>query len=180
MNALMGWLSSAAILLASGGCAKDSQEMEMSVDAFHGHFAAQRACKAFVDSLVGPAIVGLTAQRSVADMRSWIQEETTNTFAIVVREVQSASIENPVDPKSESDQLRLASALDDALRDFPGFGSSSCDSDVREYVMESLYLGMGGPESEVAKELRSLGITGEREQRWVMITSLLAGTLQGP
>ena len=44
--------------------------------------------------------------------------------------------------------------------------------------MESIYLGLGGENSLVANYLQERGIDGGWEQRWVLLTWLMAGHLE--
>ena len=168
-------------LLASSmtGCARESQIRELDPEAFSGHFTAQRACKAYIGSLVAPTAEKLSVMRTPEEMRAWLHEhQDEDAFSELVVRVQSETILLGVlDPRRESDQLKVTMRLFDALKERPDFESSSCGSDVREFVMESLYLGVGGEDAPVADELRQRGIEGSWEQRWVLLTSLMAGVV---
>lgn len=168
------------VLLASSmaGCASESQIRELDPHAFSQHFAAQRACKVYVDSLVMPAAEKLSAKRTPEEMRVWLSEHPDNAFSELVTRVQDDTVaQGALDPRRESDQLAVTMRLFEVLRGRPDFEASSCGSDVREFVMESLYLGLGGEDAPVAAELRQRGIEDSWEQRWVLLASLMAGVL---
>jgi len=86
-------------------------------------------------------------------------------------------VQGVLDPQRQSDQLKVAKQLFEVLSERPDFEASSCGSDVREFVMESLYIGIGGEDAPVSNELRQRGIEGGWEQRWVLLTSLMAGVI---
>jgi len=176
----MRYLSLLMLLANSmAGCASESQIRELDPGAFSGHFSAQRTCRAYVDSLVAPAAKKISAKRTPEEMRVWLHEhQDDDALAELVARVQrDTAIHGALDPRRESDQLKVTMRLFEVLRQRPDFEASSCGSDVREFVMESLYLGIGGEDSPVADELRQRGIEGNWEQRWVLLTSLMAGVV---
>ena len=169
------------VLLASSmaGCASENQIREIDPDAFSGHFSAQRTCKVYIDSLVAATAEKLAMKRTSEEMRAWLHDhQDDDAFAKLVARVQRDTVvHGALDPRRESDQLKVAMRLFEVLRERPDFEESSCGSDVREFVMESLYLGIGGEDAPVADELRQRGIEGSWEQRWVLFTSLMAGVV---
>lgn len=168
------------MLLASSmaGCASESQIRELDPDAFSRHFSAQRACMAYIDSLVAPIAEKLSAKRTPEEMRAWLHEHQDNAFSELVARVQRDTVaQGALDPRRQSDQIKVTMRLFEVLRERPDFQASSCGSDVREFVMESLYLGIGGERAPVVNELRQRGIEGSWEQRWVLLTSLMAGVV---
>lgn len=176
----MRYLSLIMLLASSmAGCASEHQVRELDADAFSGHFSAQRACKAYIDSLVAPAAEKLSEKRTPEQMRAWLHEHRDeDAFSELVARVQNDTVAlGALDPRRESDQLKVTMRLSEALRERPDFEASSCGSDVREFVMESLYLGVGGEDAPVADELRQRGIDGSWDQRWVLLTSLMAGVV---
>lgn len=83
-----------------------------------------------------------------------------------------------LDPRLESSQLKVVSHLSEVMRECLNFDKSECGPSVHEAVMESIYLGLGGENSLVANYLQERGIDGGWEQRWVLLTWLMAGHLE--
>lgn len=160
------------------GCASEPHEKNLDSRAFTQHFDAQRSCRAYIDLLVMPAAQSLSVKRTPEEMRIWLNEHSEISFSDIAAQVQDATKgQGELDPKRESDQVKVAKQLYEVLRRRPDFQFSSCGSDVRDFVMESLYFGLGGEDSPVAFELRRRGIEDGWEQRWVLLVSLMAGAL---
>lgn len=141
------------------GCVSEPPTRELDAEAFSGHFAAQRTCKAYIDSLVVPAARKLSTERSPEEIRTWLRDHRGGAFSELVEQVQRKTAAlGTLDPRRESDQIKVAGQLFDVLSERPDFPASSCGTDVREFVMESLYLGLGGEDAPVATELRRRGI----------------------
>jgi hypothetical protein len=160
------------------GCAAEQRDEELNADAFNAHFADQRACGIYIDHLVRPLTKALAAEATVEGMRSLLQENASDRFAALVARVQGrAAKDGPLDPRREADQLKVTGYLFDELSKLPDFEQSRCSTDVREAVMEALYLGIGGQDARVIEQLLRAGAKGNWEQRWVLLTALMAGTL---
>jgi hypothetical protein len=170
------------ILLAISmfGCAGELEVRELDPNAFSRHFVAQQACMSYVDSLVAPAIKQLSLMRNPEDMRAWISEHPRNSFSELVAQVQRNTMaQGALNPRIEADQIKVAAQLFEVMKMRADFEKSSCGPDVREHVMESLYLGLGGESSLVSAEFRRRGIGDSWEQRWVLLTILMAGIIDG-
>lgn len=155
-----------------------SDELELDPTALNAHFADQQKCGRYVESLVRPVVQALRKQSTIQEMRDWLRDHPQENFSkLVLRIQQLTTAEGPIDPRSESDQLRVTQLLWTEMGILPGFDQASCGPDVREAVMESFYLGLGGSKAQVNLQLRRNGVTGAWEQRWVLITALMAGCL---
>ena len=160
------------------GCASEAPIGQIDADAFSKHFAAQRACKKYVAALVGPAAEALSAKKTLGEMRAWLREHSDDEFSKLATRVQAlTAVQGSLDPQSKIDQRKVVMLIFKVLSERTDFEGSSCGPDVREFVAESLYLGLGGETSEVAAELHRRGVEGGWEQRWVLLTSLMAGAL---
>lgn len=167
------------ITMSMAGCASDSRVREIKHDAFSKHFRDQGKCKAYIDSLAAPAADKISAKRSPEEMRVWFREhQDEDAFSRLVIAVQRATeVHGELHPRRESDQLKVTMELFEVLKSRPDFELSSCGAGVREFVMESLYLGLGGESSPVVDELRQRGVESSWEQRWVLLTLLMAGAV---
>jgi hypothetical protein len=164
------------LLALAAGCAGRADERDIDAEAFRRHFADQRACRAFVDAIVLPAATPMAAMPTPEAMRAWLREQPGLAFAGLVARVQAATAAaGPLDPALEADQLAVASHLETALQAEPGFAASGCGPAVREIVMESLYLGLGGDAAPVAAELRRRGVDSGHARRRVLLAALMAG-----
>lgn len=160
------------------GCASDHQVHELDPDEFSMHFSSQRSCKKYIDTIVIPTAQKISAKETREEMRAWLHNHPDDAFSELVARVQSDTLAHgALNPRRESDQMRVSMQLYEALRERPGFEASLCGPDVREFVMESLYMGVGGESAPVVAELRRRGIEDSWEQRWVLLTSLMAGDL---
>jgi len=163
---------------ALSGCTSEQRGEEMNDDAFNAHFADQRKCARFIESLVHPSTKALAAESTVEGMRSLLQGNLSDRFAALVVRVQDrAAKDDPIDPRREADQLKVAGYLFEEISKLSGFEQSRCSADVREAVMEALYLGIGGQDALVVEQLRRAGAKGSWEQQWVLLTALMAGAL---
>lgn len=166
------------LLSCVSGCAATPRAQVLDPDSFNAHFADQRNCAQYVNSLVSPVVAPLAGMATVDGMRMWLRQNPEFDFAKIVLRIQDRTAkERPVDPKSEDDQLKVVGHLSQELARLPGFERSGCGPDVREAIMESLYLGVGGKRALVAQQLSRNGVSGSWEQRWVLLTALLAGEL---
>lgn len=163
----------------ASGCASNEHSGYLDEDAFSRHFAGQESCMRYVNSTVGPASERLSAFRMPEEMRSWINDnEGRDPFARLVKRMQRETAElGVIDPRQEADQLAVTSRIFAALEEDADFRSSSCGADVREFFMESLYRGVGGEAAPVAEEIRRRGTGDVTEQRWVLLTALMAGSI---
>lgn len=150
----------------------------VDLDAFNAHFADERNCARYVNRMVNAVVAPLAEMSSVGDMRRWLRQHPESDFAGIVLGIQGRTAkEGPMDPRRESDQRKVLGHLWQDLARLPGFDRSGCGADVREAIMESLYLGMGGRDALVVQQLSRNGVSGSWEQRWVLLTALLAGEL---
>lgn len=166
------------LVALSSGCAAAQTPPELNAGAFKAHFADEEKCSAFIEGLVSPAAMDMASLRSVNDMRLWVASHPKDPFANLVTEVQSATKKyGALHPEQESDQIKVTKSLYAKLKMLSGFSGSGCGPDVREAVMDTLYNGIGGAHSFIVAELEKNNIKEPSEQRWVLLTAMMAGKL---
>lgn len=172
----MRFLVLLVFLISIGACASQSRsDAPASLEPFS---ASMRSCKASMDEQVLPIATEMASIESVAEMRHWIDVDHSHYFSSVIRKVRSRTVAmGRIDPIVAADQIRVIQALSDELERDANF--PACGADVRDYVMESLFVGLGGERALVMNELRKDGVTAVAEQKWVLLTALLAGSLKG-
>lgn len=171
-------LLAAAIIAFASGCVIAQPPPELNADAFRAHFSDEERCSTFIEKLVLPAAKNMASLRSVHEMRLWLAAHPKDPFSNLVAKVQSVTNEYGVMyPERESDQIKAAKQLYIALREMHGFSESGCGADVREVVTSTLYEGIGCTHSLVIEELDKDGIRGISEQRWILLTAIIAGKL---
>lgn len=162
----------------TSSCTAINPPSGLNAATFKMHFADQAKCDAFVNKLVSPAAGNMVNLRSVSDMRSWLSDHPENIFSSVVADVQQATEKyGVIHPEQESDQIRVTKSLYLTLGKIPGFPTSTCGPDVREAVMDALYNGIGGSRSPAVRELEGANVKEASEQRWVLLTAVMAGRL---
>lgn len=177
MNKITSSLAAAAVVLVSS-CATAQPPPALNADAFKAHFADEEKCSAFIEKLVSPAAENMADLSTVRDMRSWLAAHPKDSFSNVVTEVQLKTKKyGTMHPQRESDQIKATKSLYVVLKKLHGFSDSGCGPDVREDVMNVLYNGIGGQHSPVIGGLEGDNIKEPSEQRWVLLTAILAGNL---
>jgi len=161
------------------GCAHKSDNQEIDADAFVRFFSAQSKCRAYIDALVEPVVVNLSAITTPEEMRVWIAEQPAGDFSDLVAGVQAATVRRgPIDPVNESDQLEVSRKLSLVLSQRSDY-TIACDATApMELLADLLYLRLGGNESRFAEEFRRRGIADSWDQKWILTTTLLAGSLK--
>lgn len=160
------------------GCMGEGGIREIDSGKFINYSSAQVACKNYIESLITPVTNNISTKKTLWEMRAWIDENQEYDFSRIVRQVQNQTKKyNLIDPKNELDQMKVAAILFDVLSVRSDFKESMCGPDVREYVMESIYLGIGGEDSVVSQDFSRNGIDDSWKQRWILMTMLMAGYL---
>lgn len=166
------------LYLLLSGCAGEAPSGELSASAFDSHFSGQQKCAAYLQSLVDPISSELSKKRTVEEMRAWLQSHPDENFSRLVMRMQNITKdEGQINPRVETDQLKITSRLRGEMLFLPGFRQSACGADVHEGVMESFYLAIGGRSAPINEQLINHGEIGNSERQWVLLTALMAGEL---
>lgn len=174
------FLFSALLACASVACATSSQSQEMDQNLFTNHFAKVSQCRWYVDRFLSQSLQELASKGSVAELRDWVAQHKSNSFSVLVLDVQKVTARHGIlDPSKEKDQMIAAQALLDVFSKMQGFSDSACDQvSFRDVFVEVLYQALGGEQGRIAASLRTSDVSGFVDLKWILLTELMAGKVE--
>jgi hypothetical protein len=165
------------LTLCTGACASFTQQGGLDTRA-DIYFAGQESCSRFISDLADPVIPALARIPTINGMRLWIAGNPQYAFSRIALEVQAGTRKDGViHPSKDHDQLIVTKEFYRKLQTLPEFRQSKCSVDVHEVMIDRLYLGLGGDESLVARDLAKKGISESSDKRWALLIALMAGKL---
>lgn len=160
------------------GCASPSKQPDLAA-LTDQYFDDMDTCYGYISDIVSPSVKALASYDTPEQMRTWVAQNPRDLFSLLVRDIQLKSVPyGPLDPRSEGDQLKVVVLIYDALKEMRGFRQSRCGPDVREYVEDIFYHGIGGSGSRIDANLRDRGIDAIWQRRRALLTSLMAGSVR--